>query len=374
MKRFFAALIFIFAFLGSSFARQAPAAAQGQGAEQALARVIAVFPYGAREGALRPEHAFAAYAVPDMLRVNIAARGRFLLCEKFAVEEAYKKLSAAAGESGPGMEALRAAAKALGADHFIWGYLISTGSDLGLYQELVETETGATRHMVFSRLPSNSMIFDEAEASAREFAAAIDARLEVRPPDIVYVEKEVIVEREVPVERVVEIQAPASVEPRLTVAGNLSCRFFYLAFGQWLRPALRAGIEISGKETAKGFGLGFLLESSPLIQKTGVAFVANGITVLQTSALVQAAWKLRLSPAFIARIGVSAGASIFAGYVSPQVVAYIRPEAGLRSEIQWNPTKFFGMDLGARAGLVMAAWDGNQMLDLAPFAGIRFRF
>lgn len=355
----------------------APLEAQDAAPKPAGARLIAVFPYEAQDGALRPEHAFAGYAIPDMLRVNIAEGGRFMLCDKTLTEAAFASARGPSGEA-PGAQALRDAARGLGADHFVWGYLVSASEELSVYQELIETESGSSVHASIARLPADSQIFDAAAESAREFAAWIGESLETRGPEIVYVDKEVVVEKpvvvekEVPVDRYVEV--PVRVSSGLSLSVDSGYRIFLPPFSSWLRPALRLGAAFDFKESKGGWGLGIALDSSPLVQKTGAIFAPDGIAILQASLLMTLSKRIALGKNLGLSLAAGAGGTAIAGLVSPQVVGYLRPEISLRADLDWALLPWLSLRPGLRAGAVFWAWQSDTMLDLEPNLDLSFRF
>ncbi len=332
----------------------APQAARG-------ARLIAVFPYLAKEGALLPEHGFAAYAVPDMLRVGIATEGRFALCEKDEVEGAF---AAAQGDlASPDTSqrsALIRAALALGADHFVWGYLISSGEALSIYQELVETESGRSLHISFTSLPSGPEIFDAAQKSATDFSAWIASDLPLRQTQVLYLDKEVIVER--------PVRAPSGIELSL----GADYRFFFLSFEEWLRPTPRFFFSAKLPPNKKGYALSLAIESSPLLQRAQGIFIAEGITVLHTALLLGASRSFRPHQRLSVNLGAQLGAALFAGYVSPRGVAYLRPEAAINLDLGWNIQAWLSLNLGLHSHLVPYAYGSSPMLDLAPRLSLTF--
>jgi hypothetical protein len=334
-------------------------------AQDSGARLIAIFPYGDAEGSLKREEAFARYAIPDMLRVDIAERGRFSLVEKAAVDAALSASGGESGEGGASQETLAAAARALGADHYIWGYIGSMGDGLAVFHNLVETESGKTLHAAFARLPSGQGVFDAAEASIHEFSAWINADLPERAPEIVYVEKEVIVER------------PASPPPKaapggLAIGADFSYRFFVFEFADWLRPAPRAGLSLDLAEDRKGSRLGFLIETSPLFQDEGSVMDLDGITIIQFSLYARASFALGIARGLEARLGAMAGTGFFAGYVPPDVIAYFRPSLAIEANVEYRPTQRLGIGLGARAEATFFAWQANHMLEIAPAIYVRY--
>jgi hypothetical protein len=338
-----------------------PLAAQ----EEPGARLIAVFPYGDSGGFLRKEDAFARYAIPDMIRLNIAKQGRFDAAPKAAVDKALAD-SGADAEGEASQEGMRAAAIALGADHYVWGYIGSLGDGIGVFHRIVETESGRTVHESFGRLPAGEGIFDAIERSVGEFSAWINADLPVRGPDIVYVEKEVIVEK------------PAGPPPEsdpgrgLGIGVDVSYRFFAFQFASWIRPAPRAGLELDLAENRRGARLGFIIESSPLFQASGGLMVLGGVTVLQTSLFARLCFSLPITAGLEARLAAMAGASFFAGYVSPQPIAYLRPSFAIAACLQYRPLHRLAIGLEARAEITPYAWGSSHMIDFAPVLALRF--
>lgn len=323
------------------------------------ARLIAVFAYGDPGGFLSSQDAFARYAIPDMIRSRISRDGRFALADKAACDAALAR-AGAGGEATE--EQMRAAAIELGADHFIWGYIGSLGDGIGVFHRVVETGSGRTAHESYGRLPSGPGIFDALEESVGELEAWIAADLPLRGPDVVYVEKEVVVEK----------PAAAKDGRGLGIGAEASYRFFILQFSDWVRPAPRAGLSLDLKEGPGGFRLGFLIESSPLFQVDGGLMVMGGITVLQTSLDARVSVALPIAAGLSFRGAVLAGAGFFAGYVSPQAIAYVRPAAGLSAGIEWLPLRDLAIGLECRAEATPFAWGGAAMVELAPVLYLRY--
>jgi hypothetical protein len=349
------ALLFILVSGGPSLAAQSAE----PGPRAAGAKLIAVFAYGDSGGFLKREDAFARYAIPDMIRSGISQEGRFSLADKAACDDALAK-AGAAGEATE--EQMRAAARDLGADHFIWGYIGSLGDGIGVFHRVVETESGLTLHESFGRLPSGQGIFDALEKSVGELQAWIATDLPLRGPDVVYVEKEVVVEK------------PAAPKDGggLGIGADASYRFFILQFADWLRPAPRAGLSLDLKEWPGRIRLGFLVESSPLFQVNGGLMVMGGVTVLQTSIDARASLSLPIAKGLAFRCAALAGASFFAGYVSPQVIAYVRPTAALSACLEWSPARDFALALECRAEVTPYAWGNAAMVDVSPGLYLRY--
>jgi len=327
------------------------AALCAQNAAPSGAKLIAVFAYADPGGFLKREDAFARYAIPDMIRAGIGKEGRFGLADKAA---------GAAGEATE--EQMRAAAREVGADHFVWGYIGSLDGGIGVFHRVVETESGRTVHESFGRLPSGEGIFDALEKSVGDLQAWIAADLPLRGPEVVYVEKEIVVEKPV---------APKD-DRGLGIGADASYRFFVLQFADWLRPAPRAGLSLDLKEGPGRFRLGFLIESSPLFQVDGDLMVMGGITVLQTSLGLRASFAFPIATGLAFRCSALAGASFFAGYVAPKGIAYVRPTGALSASLEWLPSRDFALGLECRAEATPFAWGGAAMADIAPVAYLRF--
>jgi hypothetical protein len=361
------------------------AASPGLGAQDAQpaagVRRIAIFPYSLREGALRPEHDFARYAIPDILRVAISDAGRFSLVERANIDAALAS-SALAHPADPDPAELAAIAAGLGADHFIWGYLVSAGEGLRLFQHIAESDSGKILRMEWAALPADQGLFDAAAERAQAFAALIDSELPLRGPDVVYVDRTVVVEKEVPVpapEPAVADEA-AGGEPRaledkpsgFSIQADFDYRFFFPPFYAWVRPAPRLGVLFSFASSPAGPGLGLALDASPLYQEGDRLFGVTGVTVIQAGFLLDAFWPLDLGPAFSLRLGALGGGQLFAGLVSSQVVAYVRPELGIRADLEWKALPWLRPGIGLRAGIVFNAWGKEPMLEAAPRLFLRF--
>lgn len=353
------------AFISKAFALAAQESPTASDRTPTGAKRIVVFPYGDPGGFLKPKDAFARYAIPDMIRMELSRQGRFEIVDK-------EKGDAALEASGEGPEAdasperMRAAALALGADHFVWGSIGSLDGGIGVFHRIAESGNGAIVHESFARLPADEGIFDALQRSVGELGAWIEAGLPLRGPDVVYVEKEVIVERPAP--------GPEArkKDTGLGIGVDASYRFYAPPFSSWIRPAPRAGLSLDLPADAHRLNLGFSLESSPLFQASGGLMVLGGVTVLQTSLLARLSYAPRLVPSLEARLRASAGGSFFAGFVSPQAIAYFRPSLGVAAGIEWHPLARLGLGIEARAEFTPWAWGSSSMLDIAPTLSIRY--
>lgn len=353
--------------LGTMLAAQAAALSNALGA-----RAIAVFPLAAPEGSLRPEHAFARFAVPDMLRQGLVENGGYLSPDAAAVNLALAEHPVAAGDPDrtDGAAAWLPAARALGADHFIWGYLVSTGEGLGVFVFLVDTSSGETVHRDWRTLAGGQTIFDEAADFARGFSDWIHDAVPLRP-EVIYVDRPTLV----PAKPLEEPQKPL---PRNSVSAGAEFRFFLPPFSNWLQPAVRPVVDLSlGLADPTVFALGLSLSAGPLSQKgSGLFGAAEGssISVVQASLLLDGTLHLRLANTLLAQASVEAGVAVIAGAVSGRFISYVRPEAGLVLGLEWRPLAWFALAAAAHAALVPWAWEDNIMVDISPRIVLRFLF
>jgi hypothetical protein len=358
---------------GAPLAAQAGASAGDAAPDNALgARAIAVFPLDAPEGSLRPEHAFARFTVPDMLRQGLAETGGYACPDAAAVSEALREWPPAAGQDTPASgSAWLPAARALEADHFIWGYLVSTGESLGVFIFLADSASGQTVLSAWRTLASDQSIFDAAAAFAGEFSDRIRDAVPLRR-EVVYIDRPAETEPRHPIE---DIPIPL---PRNSLAAGAEFRFFLPPFSSWLEPAIRPVVNLQlGLSDPALFHLGLSLAASPLTQKGNSLFGSAGassVSVVHASMLLDAAFSLPLAETLQFETAVQAGVALIAGSVSPRFISYVRPEAGLLAGMVWRPLPWFALSAALRAAVVPWAWEDNVMVDLSPRLVLRFLF
>jgi hypothetical protein len=355
--------------LGGQLGAQAPAKAAGEAetrpapSADGLRRVV-VFPYLDQNGSLPAEQRFALFTVPDMVRITLMEDAGLDLVEKADLESA----QALSAEALDGETARRSLATRLGADHYVWGYLVSAGGKLSVFHHIVDTASGRTVHMQFDSLTADAAIFDTLAASAQGFANWIRRSLPSRLVEPVIVEK--TVERDVLVDRPVPL--PASERGALALGGDL--QFFVGELEPYLN--LTGGGTLSytfGKGALEPLRFGLRIDLGFLRQKNDGLFGAGAIAIINPSLDLLLAWPIGLGGGFAFVPELDAGASVIFGRVNDSLISYVRPQVALDLALRLDIVPEFQVAAGLRVAAVFWAWQSQTMLSLMPFIDLIVR-
>jgi hypothetical protein len=337
-------------------------AAAADGLKRAL-----VFPYLDQDGSLGADQRFALYAVPDMVRITLMEDPELVLVEKAEMEGLPDAPAAQASENGR-----RELARRLGADHYVWGYLVQSAGKLTVFHHIVDTASGRTVHMQYDSLPADAGIFDSLADSARDFAAWIRRSLPPRreEPRVVVETVEKTVEREVPVDRPVPLAA--ADRGALTFGGNLV--FIVGELAPYLETTGAVHLAYTfGKGLIEPLRFGLRIDVGLLRQKGGSIFGGGSIDILNPSLDLSLAWPLVLGGGISLVPELDGGASVIFGRVNDSLISYVRPQLGLDLALRAEIVPEFQIGAGFRAAAVFAAWQTQTMVCLSPFVDLVFR-